>query len=164
MQTWGNRGTTIVSYAVTVTAVLAALNMLSGFMFTVSPIAEISNPRVLGWRVHPYLRADQVNITFDFHADMSSLFHWNTKYVYLYVTAEYSSLKWNHSVVLWDRILTKDNATVDLTLSPKYEFTDLTTSAMRGKTVELVPSWMAMPVCGLLRTQSGHGTSFVLRQ
>lgn len=50
-------------------------------------------------------------IRFSLDADLSSLFHWNTKEVFVYVTAEWPGPKnTTNSAVIWDSIITNPSA------------------------------------------------------
>lgn len=56
-----------------------------------------------------------VRLNFDLQADLSSLFNWNTKQVFVYLTAEYdgvstSSRTIKNKVTFWDRIITTRDA------------------------------------------------------
>lgn len=66
-------------------------------------------------------------LTFDLKADLTSLFNWNVKELFLYLTAEYKT-KDNelNQVVLWDKILLRgENALLDYqNLNTKYYFWD----------------------------------------
>ena len=91
---------------------------------------------------------EYANVQFDVTADLSSLFHWNTKQVFAYVVAQYPGEKYqNNEVVLWDRIVQhKDEAVVSLIKKRnKYAFGDITKLfSDRNATYSL--HWNTMPV------------------
>lgn len=66
-------------------------------------------------------------LTFDLKADLTSLFNWNVKELFLYLTAEYKT-KDNelNQVVLWDKILLRgENALLEYkNMNTKYYFWD----------------------------------------
>ncbi|KAJ1915689.1 Signal peptidase complex subunit [Mycoemilia scoparia] len=52
--------------------------------------------------------AEFARLTFDIDADLSSMFNWNTKQLFAYITVDYpTAKKKNNNVVIWDRIITK---------------------------------------------------------
>ena len=60
-------------------------------------------------------------------ADLTPLFHWNTKQLFLYLQAEYVDAKGvKNEVVIWDRIIhSKERANLSLTGRNKYVFRNL---------------------------------------
>ena len=62
--------------------------------------------------------------------DLTPLFNWNTKQLFLYLQAEYVDAKGvRNEVVIWDRIIhKKDNANLSLTGRSKYVFRNLAKS------------------------------------
>lgn len=66
-------------------------------------------------------------LTFDLQADLSSLFNWNVKELFLYLTAEYKTNDNElNQVVLWDKIILRgENALLDYkNMNTKYYFWD----------------------------------------
>lgn len=66
-------------------------------------------------------------VTFDLQADLTPLFNWNVKELFIFVTAEYKTeTNALNQVVLWDKILLRgDNAKLNLrNMNPKYYFWD----------------------------------------
>lgn len=60
---------------------------------------------------------ENVRINFDLEADLSPLFNWNTKQVFVYLTAEYPGRRPDilNKVTFWDKIIkTKDDAQLQL--------------------------------------------------
>ncbi|KAJ1755013.1 Signal peptidase complex subunit [Coemansia sp. RSA 1591] len=50
--------------------------------------------------------AEYTRLTFDVDADLSSLFNWNTKLLFTYITADFSAPGFDtNRVVVWDRII-----------------------------------------------------------
>ena len=66
-------------------------------------------------------------LTFDLQADLTPLFNWNVKQLFLYLTAEYETRN-NvvNQVVLWDKIIQRgENAILDYrSMNTKYYFWD----------------------------------------
>ncbi|KAM0748009.1 signal peptidase 22 kDa subunit [Meredithblackwellia eburnea MCA 4105] len=68
---------------------------------------------------------------FDLVADLTPLFHWNTKQVIVYLVADYSTPKHaSNSVVVWDRIIRSSKyAKINIARGKqKYEFKEITDS------------------------------------
>lgn len=66
-------------------------------------------------------------LTFDLQADLTSLFNWNVKELFLYLTAEYKTKDNDlNQVVLWDKIILRgENALLDYkNMNTKYYFWD----------------------------------------
>lgn len=66
-------------------------------------------------------------ITFDLKTDLTGLFNWNVKQLFLYLTAEYESdSNVLNQVVLWDKIILRgENAILDFkNMNAKYYFWD----------------------------------------
>lgn len=66
-------------------------------------------------------------LTFDLHTDLSHLFNWNVKQLFLYLTAEYATANNElNQVVLWDKIILRgENAVLDFkNMNTKYYFWD----------------------------------------
>lgn len=66
-------------------------------------------------------------LTFDLQADLTSLFNWNVKELFLYLTAEYKTVDNQlNQVVLWDKIILRgENALLDYkNMNTKYYFWD----------------------------------------
>lgn len=92
-------------------------------------------------------------IQFDLHTDLLPLFNWNTKQVFVYLTAEYpgKSEGSSNKVVYWDKIITsKDDAVLDLAKQrSKYSVWDVEKSFReRNATVKL--EWNIQPWIGPL--------------
>lgn len=92
-------------------------------------------------------------IVFDLETDLSPLFNWNTKQIFVYLTAEYpgKSDGSSNKVTYWDRIITsKDNATLSLqNQRSKYSVWDVEKSfCQRNATVRL--EWNIQPYVGPL--------------
>lgn len=102
------------SVAFAVAAAIALSVLLSPQ--TPSASLELKNVKVAKGRPHYYStkREEYAHITFDLTTDLSSLFNWNTKQVFLYITASYPSSNPTTTppseIVIWDAIIPADNA------------------------------------------------------
>jgi signal peptidase complex subunit 3 len=101
------------SCAFTLAAIIALLSVIPVPAPTGSPSASISvrNVQVVSGRPHAYARKreEYAQVKFDLDADLSSLFTWNTKQLFVYVTANYPSGSTEDAgmseVVIWDMII-----------------------------------------------------------
>jgi len=77
---------------------------------------ELKNVRVAKGRPHFHStkREEYAHVTFDLDADLSSLFNWNTKQIFLYVVASYPSKSPStipqSEAVVWDAIIPSNSA------------------------------------------------------
>jgi len=131
---------------------LAAI-ALSSFLFTADPKGQlvISNFKVVDATVKS--RSQEVGLArFNLTADLSSLFHWNTKQLFIYVTAEYNNLDGTHNeVVMWDRIVRrKEDALIDVVAPPKYPLRDVRYSFKKTSPVQFALKYNSMPYVGML--------------
>ncbi|KIX09837.1 uncharacterized protein Z518_00918 [Rhinocladiella mackenziei CBS 650.93] len=99
--------------AFTLGSIIALLSVIPFPAPTGSPHASIfvRNVQVVKGRPHYYSskREEYAQIRFDLDADLSSLFTWNTKQLFVYVTANYPSGKEGEGrmseAVIWDTII-----------------------------------------------------------
>ncbi|PVI00452.1 signal peptidase 22 kDa subunit [Periconia macrospinosa] len=102
----------VFGFFTTVAFSVAAVIALSTFIHPQSPSSSISlsNVQVVKGRPHyySYKKEEYAHIKFDLDADLSSLFNWNTKQVFLYLKAIYPSSKRGEpdsEAIIWDAIL-----------------------------------------------------------
>lgn len=136
---------------------LAALIAITDYLPFSPFVSNPSSTLDVGKVVVKYSRAprsynskqqEYAHVQFDLTADLSSLFHWNTKQVFAFVVAEYTGPKYQvNEVTLWDKIVQrKEDALVTLTKKRnKYTFGDITkVFDERNATYSL--HWNVMPV------------------
>ncbi|RFU35276.1 hypothetical protein B7463_g1072, partial [Scytalidium lignicola] len=110
------RAQNVFGFFTTVAFFVAALIALSDFSHPRTPQAEIfvKDVQVSKGRPHYYSskREEYASIRFSLNADISSLFTWNTKQVFVYVTASWpsSSNTTTNEAVIWDTIITSPSA------------------------------------------------------
>ncbi|XP_020087770.1 probable signal peptidase complex subunit 3 [Ananas comosus] len=92
---------------------------------------------------------DEVSLTLNISMDLQSLFTWNTKQVFVFLTAEYETSKNSvNQISLWDHIVPdKDNANFRVRVPTKYPLIDQGNN-LRGKKIDLVLHWHVMPKTG----------------
>ncbi|KAF2403260.1 signal peptidase 22 kDa subunit [Trichodelitschia bisporula] len=102
----------VFGFFTTVATVVAVIIALSAFTSPQAPSASLKlrNVQVAKGRPHYYSvkREEYAHVRFDLDADISSLFNWNTKQVFLYIVATYPSSKASEpptQAIVWDAIL-----------------------------------------------------------
>ncbi|KAL4728590.1 Signal peptidase complex subunit [Fusarium chlamydosporum] len=100
----------------TVAFVVAAFIAASDFIASRTPDAGrfgVSNSQVVKGRPHYYStkKEEYAIIRFNLDADLKTLFTWNTKQVFVYVTAEWPGPNNStNEAVIWDKIITSPSA------------------------------------------------------
>ncbi|EEB17499.1 microsomal signal peptidase 23 kD subunit, putative [Pediculus humanus corporis] len=151
------RGNAIVAYTLSVLAVLTFCCFASTVFMDYRMAASMNTVKVIVKKLPDYSAARERNdlgfITFDLQTDLSNLFNWNVKQLFLYLTAEYetSNNKLNQ-VVLWDKIILRgENAMLDFkNMNTKYYFWDDGNGLKGNKNVTLTLSWNIIPNAGIL--------------
>ncbi|KAI0840270.1 signal peptidase 22 kDa subunit [Hypoxylon sp. FL0890] len=111
----------VFGFFTTVAFVVAALIAASDFTAPRTPSASIkpTNVQVVKGRPHYYStkKEEYAIIKFSLDADLSSLFTWNTKQLFVYVTAEWpappagaDNMNQTNKAVIWDTIITSPSA------------------------------------------------------
>ncbi|KAI1754593.1 signal peptidase subunit [Xylaria castorea] len=114
----------VFGFFTTVAFVVGAIIAASDFTAPRTPSASIkpTNVQVVKGRPHYYSskKEEYAIIKFSLDADLSSLFTWNTKQLFVYVTAEWpaandnndgaSNNQTNNKAVIWDAIITSPSS------------------------------------------------------
>lgn len=107
------RAQNVFGFFTTVAFVVAFLVAGTDLLAARSPSASVKavNTQVVMGRPHYYstAREEYAVIRFSLDADLSSLFGWNTKQVFVYVTAEWPAAAGGNATnqaVIWDQIIT----------------------------------------------------------
>ncbi|XP_072969279.1 signal peptidase complex subunit 3B-like [Typha angustifolia] len=148
MHSFGYRANAVVTFAATILAAICAIASLSDNFNVPSPTADIKVLKI-NWFHKQAHGNDEVSLTFNISADLSSLFTWNTKQVFVFLAAEYETTQ-NvlNQVSLWDGIIpSKENANIQILTTNKYRFIDQG-SNLRGKDFNLTLHWHIMPKNG----------------
>ncbi|KAG6478674.1 hypothetical protein ZIOFF_062118 [Zingiber officinale] len=90
MHSFGYRANAVVTFAVTILAVTCAMVSLSDNFNSPSPTADVKVLNINWFQKQPNGN-DEVSLTLNISADLSSLFTWNTKQVFVFVAAEYET-------------------------------------------------------------------------
>lgn len=164
MNTILSRANAIFAFSLSVLAVLTFLCFLSTVCNEYKQDVSVSKVKALVKSVRDFSASRGKNdlgfVTFDLKADLSSLFNWNVKQLFLYLTAEYET---EHNVinqvVLWDKIIKRgENATLNYNkINTKYYFWDDGNGLRGNKNVTLYLSWNIIPNAGSLPNIMGSG-------
>ena len=160
------RSNAVFFFALSCLGVLAGLSAVTTYWHEAHPqvnVLEVNRLKSLRTRVRQEDRRteDRAFFYFDLDADLSSVFNWNVKQLFLFVVAEYeSNTNKVNQVVVWDKIVqTPEEAKLDLTEVPiKYYLVDHS-DQLRDTEVKLSLHWDIMPITGLLYMfQQGNHT------
>ncbi|CAL7944303.1 unnamed protein product [Xylocopa violacea] len=165
MHTVFTRGNAIIAYTLSVSACLTFCCFLSTVFLDYRANATLKTVKVVVKNVPDYSASREKNdlgyLTFDLQTDLTPLFNWNVKQLFLYLTAEYQTEnnKFNQ-VVLWDKIVLRgDNAVLDFkNMNTKYYFWDDGNGLRGNKNVTLTLSWNIIPHAGLLPSVNAFGS------
>jgi len=164
MNTFLSRANAIFAFTLSVLAALTFACFLSTLFLDYRTDVAIKTGRVLVKHVSDYAVSKDKNdlgfITFDITADLRPLFNWNTKQLFVYLTAEYTTTtnKLNQ-VVLWDKIILRgEDAVLNLKdFNTKYYFWDDGSELKGHENVTLYLSWNVIPNAGSLPFIEGLG-------
>ncbi|KAJ3249248.1 Signal peptidase complex subunit [Chytriomyces hyalinus] len=95
---------------------------------------------------------EMATLHFDLKADLSPLFNWNTKQLFVFLVAEYSTPSHvTNQVTLWDDIITsKEDAVLSYRRKKaEYMFSDIS-KKISGIEANLTLHWDVMPYVGVL--------------
>jgi len=136
--------------------VLLSAIALSSFLFTADPKGDLLVPSVKVFvgrdrRFHQRSQEYAV-VNFNVSADLTPLFNWNTKQLFLYLEAEYENTQGvKNDVVIWDRIVRrKEDAHVNVVGRNKYAFRELSTSFKNIPPAHYAFKYNIMPYVGAL--------------
>ena len=99
---------------------------------------------------------DRAVLQLDFEFDLSNLFDWNCKQVFVFIEASYSAPgRPNNRIVVWDHVvLAKEDAkSVRGPVFAKYEM-DAVGQELRGVNGSIRLGWDTMPILGLVGKHS----------
>ena len=101
-----------------------------------------------------YYNEDVLSFTFDFEADLSPLYNWNTNLIFAYISCEYETSKSKvNNVIIWDQRVPREGQHaynhIKLTNEyPEYYLTDVN-KQLRDTDVTCYFNWEQMPVAGV---------------
>ncbi|CAK7340757.1 unnamed protein product [Dovyalis caffra] len=177
MHTFGYRANAVLTFSVTILALICAIASFSDNFNFPSPSAQIQVTN-FNWFQKQSRGNDEVSLTMNITADLQSLFTWNTKQAFVFVAADFlqtyeASMELNpfafsfplihiqaldkplesfsfttSNVSLWDAIIpAKEHAKFWIQTTNKYRFVDQG-SNLRGKEFNMTLHWHVMPKTG----------------
>ncbi|PVU97179.1 hypothetical protein BB559_002127 [Furculomyces boomerangus] len=106
-------------------------------------------------------KADFARVKFDINTDLSKLFNWNTKQLFIYLMVEYDNTKnVDNKVIIWDRIIKRNGRkkfNLKKTLN-KYLFRDFSLSLRDVKDANLTFVVERIPVMGFFTSRAEYST------
>ncbi|ROT74292.1 signal peptidase complex subunit 3 [Penaeus vannamei] len=164
MHTLLARANAVSAFSLSTLAALTFFCFASTFFINYSAPVSISAANIVLKNVPEYAVSREKNdlgaLRFDLNTDLTPLFNWNTKQLFLYLTAEYQTQNNKvNQVVLWDKIIQRGEASVVKLKNQhlKYYFWDDGNGLLGHKNVSLYLSWNIIPIAGTLPTWSGTG-------
>eukprot|EP00708_Paratrimastix_pyriformis_P006304 GAFH01005562.1.p2 GENE.GAFH01005562.1~~GAFH01005562.1.p2 ORF type:complete len:187 (-),score=5.37 GAFH01005562.1:38-598(-) len=148
-----SRANTIFTFYTTVLGVVVVCIALTSFLFPFEPTGRMA-PRDVLLRKVEREQFDLSRFAFDLDADLRGAFHWNTKQLFVWITAEYETPDFpQNEVVVWDHIIQeKENAVLHLSNQMiKYPFYDRE-AELRNANVKLRLRYALCPHSGFLWT------------
>ncbi|KAG1685355.1 hypothetical protein DVH05_008459 [Phytophthora capsici] len=143
-------------------AIMCTLTAISTFLHEPAPVVRRLEMTKLHSLRNYRDKADRATLSFDLDADLSTVFNWNVKQLFVYVVAEFESTSnARNQVVIWDKIVQTKEAASLLQFQDegvKYFLADQH-DELRGANVTLSLEWDIMPVCGRLFVHSGDTKS-----
>ncbi|KIK10125.1 hypothetical protein K443DRAFT_139893 [Laccaria amethystina LaAM-08-1] len=136
-------------------ALLAAI-ALSTLAFNADPKGDlaIASIKVYPGTARRYARTKQdlAFVDFNITADLTPLFNWNTKQLFLYLEAEYINTQGvKNDVVIWDRIVRrKEDASINVAGKNKYNFREHSASFKNVPPANYSLKYNVMPYVGYL--------------
>jgi len=138
-----------------VMALLGAI-ALSSFLFTSDAAGDIvvSSVQVVPGNARRYAHKQQefAFVNFNVTADLTPLFNWNTKQLFVYVSAEYTDNRGvANEVVIWDRIVRrKEDAHIATAGRNKYVFREMSRTFRNVPPAHYTLKYNVMPYVGVL--------------
>ena len=166
------------NYAMTIGLVLVALIIGSSHLdFFQKDILRHTNASIgqikpiVGFRTSRFYGAsngkpkENTRISFDLNTDLSVLFNWNTKQVFVYLTAEYNNTEKGtlNEVTFWDGIIKDaEHAVIDLkNTRSKYSVWDYV-GDLSGKDLQFKLHWNIQPHIGPLMYGVAEGNDMIV--
>lgn len=165
MNTFLSRANTIFAFTLSVMAALTFGCFLSTTLNEHQAKVTIKTSKILVKNLPDYSASREKNdlgfISFDLQADLTPIFNWNVKQLFLYLTAHYkTSSNEINQVVIWDKIIQRgDNSKLDYrSMNTKYYFWDDGHGLRANNNVTLTLAWNVVPNAGTLPKIQGAGS------
>ncbi|KAL4113105.1 hypothetical protein QTP88_016790 [Uroleucon formosanum] len=152
-----SRGNSVLAYTLSVLVTLTFACFLSTILVDYRTGTEMKTLKIEVKNLPEYGVSKKINdlghITFNLETDLTSLFNWNVKQLFVYMTAEYETpTNALNQVVLWDKIILRgENSNLRLrNMRTKYYFWDDGNGLRGNKNVTLTLSYNIIPNVGRL--------------
>ena len=97
------------------------------------------------------MKIERVKGKFTAKVDLRDEWHWNTKQLFVWITADWQSKNERHSVSIWDRILlTRESSKFSLTQSDMKYVLWNTGKGLKGSDITLTVHWDVHPWAGII--------------
>lgn len=160
MHTYLYRLNAALTFAITALAVICIAASMTDMLHNSNPSVRVQVVKYDGLR-RQHGGNDEVKLMLNISADLSSVFSWNTKQLFVFVAAEYATSEnsWNQ-ISLWDKIITsKEDARFQHFSYNKYAVVDQGNN-LRGCKFNLTMYWNVMPITGMMFTGKEVITGF----
>lgn len=147
------RANAVFFYWTTVIFFLSMGCSVSSYYFEANPRVSLALNQHEELSYIPSHRAEQALFSLDMDADLRSVFNWNVKQLFVWISAEYVTRTYEQNqVVLWDLIVqSRDEALIQLKDEKlKYELISFERE-LKGLSLNLTVNWEVMPVVGVLK-------------
>jgi len=151
MHSFWQRLNAIFFYTLSVLGFLAFAAAGTTYWHTAEPRVSLSLKKVMLRKIQG-AGHDQAILSLQIDADLRSVFNWNVKQLFVYVTAEYETdANVLNQVVVWDQIISEpQHAWIrSSSVANKYSLTDQG-YGLKSNNVTLVLNWNTVPSTGLL--------------
>ena len=149
-------------FGTTLLGILAALSALSVFIIPQSGSGELANIQVNRLIKNSSNRWDEAQVTFDLDLDLSQVWNWNVKLVFVWVEANYQNpADSRNQVIVWDKIIWRNQynpAQGILTfqgVKGKYWMRSKDYD-LRGTEVTFKVRWEVVPIVGINYKMNGN--------
>ncbi|KAF9437303.1 hypothetical protein BGZ76_001309 [Entomortierella beljakovae] len=155
-----NRANAVVAFSISAIFCLLGAIALSVFVIPTSPSGSVALESIKvvtgrydkNWVDYQTRDNEFANTVMKIDADLSSLFHWNTKQLFVYAVAEYSTPTHpKNQIVLWDTIIKrKSNAVIQKKgIRNKYSLIDVK-KKWTGVQANVSLHWNIVPYVGFM--------------
>mmetsp|Transcript_12895 Transcript_12895/g.23417 ORF Transcript_12895/g.23417 Transcript_12895/m.23417 type:complete len:180 (+) Transcript_12895:208-747(+) len=155
------RANAVFFYWTTVIFFLSMGCSITSFFFEANPAVSLELNKFEELSYVASYNAENALFSLDIDADLTTLFNWNVKQLFVWVSAEYVTRTYKkNQVILWDTIIEDvDEAHLQLKDEKlKYELQSFE-KELRNREINLTLSWDIMPVVGVLKMQGGQSSN-----
>lgn len=139
-------------FGVWLLAALAALNIASSFF--IEQKFDVKTVSVTNLKLYKNTRYnwDEADMEFTLNADLTDIFNWNVKLIYLYLELDYYNPERNQ-VIVWDKIIWRDQLKqikVELTKNKGKYLIKTKSYDLLGRNATATLKWEVIPITGFV--------------